>query len=227
MSMNAARKDFDALTRTIARGIKASVFVAIPATAGIFLIARPLVSAVFEHGQFKSTDTPIVAYTLVCYAVGLCGYFSQQIVTRAFYSMQDSKTPMKSAVLAVVVNIVLNLTLIWFMGTAGLALSTAICSYLQVAILVLALRRRLGHSILDGFCATLLKTIVAMALMALVGGGIISIMGNLPDNRWFNILRLAAVVPSAAAVYLLAAKLLRIEMLSLLTGAKREPSRAA
>ena len=218
MSSDAARKDFDALATTIARGIKAAVFIAIPATAGIFLVARPLVSAIFEHGKFESADTPVVAWTLSFYAAGLCGYFAQQILTRAFYSLQDSKTPMCSAVIAVFVNIVLNLTLIWFLGTAGLALSTAICSYLQVVILILVLRGRFEHSILDGFLATLVKTIVAMVFMVLVGAAIISLMAKLPDNRWFNVLRLAAIVPSAAAVYLLVAKILHIEMLSLLTG---------
>jgi len=223
MSSDAARGDFDALSKTIARGIKAAVFIAIPATAGIFLIAKPLISALLEHGHFASADTPIVAYTLSFYAVGLCGYFSQQITTRAFYSLQDSKTPMYSAVIAVLVNILLNLTLIWFMGTAGLALSTAICSYIQVVILILALRRSLlsqrsDYPILSGFSATLLKTIIATAIMCLVGTTIIYLMGTLPANRVFNVLRLAVVVPAAAAVYLLAAKFLRIEMLSLLIG---------
>jgi putative peptidoglycan lipid II flippase len=218
MSSDAARKDFASLAGTIARGIKAAAFIAIPATAGVYMVARPLVSAVFEHGEFKPTDTPIVACTLSFYALGLSGYFWQQITTRAFYSMQDSKTPMVSAIIAVLVNVVLNLTLIWPMGTAGLALSTAICSYLQVAILATVLRRRLGDTILNGLLPTLGKTIAATVLMCAVGGGIIFLMSGMPLDRWSNILRLAAVVPSAAAVYVLAAKLLRIEMLSLLTG---------
>ncbi len=221
MSAEAARNDFDALARTIARGIKAAVFVAVPATAGLFLVAVPLVSALFEHGEFTQNDTPVVAWTLSFYALGLCGYFSQQIVTRAFYSMQNSKMPAKTALVAVVVNVLLNLILIWFMGTAGLALSTAICSYLQVCILVFVLRRQLGHSVLDGLTSTVLKTFAATAVMWLVGTAIMTLCANLPDSRWFNILRLAVVVPSAAAVYLLAAKSLHIEMLSLLTGTKR------
>jgi putative peptidoglycan lipid II flippase len=218
MSSDAARKDFDALTKTIARGIRAAVFAAIPATAGIFLVAKPLVSAIFEHGKFKSADTPIVALTLSFYAVGLCGYFCQQITTRAFYSMQDSKTPARSALCAVAANIVLNLTLIWYLGTAGLAAATAACSYLQVIILVTVLRRKLGHSILDGLPATLMKTLAATAIMFLAGTAIMALMKSLPDGRSFDVLRLAVVVPSAAAVYVLAAKFLHIEMLSLFTG---------
>ncbi len=220
MSSDAARKDFGAFTKTAARGIRAAVFIAIPATAGIFLVAKPLVSAVFEHGEFKSADTPIVAWTLSFYAAGLCGYFLQQITTRAFYSMQDSKTPARSAVCAVVANVILNLTLIWFLGTGGLAAATALCSYLQVIILFTALRRRLGHSILDGLPVTLMKTLAATALMWLAGTAIMILMKNLAAGRLLDILRLAVVVPSAAGVYVLAAKLLHIKMLPLLTSGK-------
>ena len=218
MSAEAARGDFDALTKTLARGLRSAAFTAIPATAGIFLVARPLVSAVFQHGQFKTSDTAVVAWTLSFYAVGLCGYFAQLITTRAFYSMQDSRIPMRSALIAVCANIVLNLTLIWFMGTAGLALSTAICSYLQVAILVFVLRRRIGHSILDGLTATLLKTAAATILMCAAALAIMHILKDAPDNRLFNIVRLATAVPAAAAVFVLAAKFLRIKELSLLSG---------
>ena len=227
MSSDAAKKDFDALTKTIAKGIKGAVFVAIPATAGIFLVAKPLVSAIFEHGNFDSEDTPIVALTLSFYAVGLCGYFSQQVTTRAFYSIQDSKTPAKSAVYAVVANIFLNLTLIWFLGTAGLAAATAACSYLQVVILVRALRRKLGRSLLDGLRITLIKTLIATAIMFLTGSAIMSLCKKLPDGRVFDAFRLAVVVPSAVVVYTLAAKLLRIEMLSLFTGGKTRQEKKA
>ena len=220
MSSAATRKDFTALSNTIARGIKGAVFVAIPATAGIFLVAKPLVSAVFQHGHFTSADTPIVAWALSFYAVGLSGYFLQQITTRAFYSMQDSKTPARSAMFAVVANIILNLTLIWFLGTAGLAAATALCSYLQVIILVTVLRKRLGSAILDGLPVTLIKTLAATALMLVTGIIIMILMRNLPAERWFDVLRLAVVVPSSVAVYTLAAKLLHIEMLSLFSGRK-------
>lgn len=221
MSADAARKDFAALTQTMARGIRTAVFVAIPATAGIFLVARPLVSAVFEHGEFKSDDTPIVAWTLSFYAIGLCGYFLQQVTTRAFYSMQDSKMPAISALYAVGANIPLNLTLIWFLGTGGLAAATALCSYLQVVILVTVLRRKLGNSILAGLPTTLAKTLAATAFMWASGEVIIIAMSPLPPGRWSDVLRLAAIVPVAAIVYLLAAKVLQIEELSALTGRAR------
>jgi putative peptidoglycan lipid II flippase len=218
MSADAARKDFPALRTTISDGIKGSVFVAVPATVGLIIVAEPLICAAFQHGRFTDEDTAMVARTLAFYALGLCGYFAQQILARAFYAMQDSKAPMRSALTAVFVNVLLNLTLIWYLGRAGLACATAVCSYLQVAILVTVLRRRLGSSILDGLFVTVLKTFAATALMSLAAVAVLILMRNLPDGRVFDILKLAVVVPSAAAIYLLAAKFLRIPTLSLLTG---------
>jgi putative peptidoglycan lipid II flippase len=226
MSAEAARKDFDALQKTIARGLRAAVFVALPATVGLILVAKPLVSALFEAGEFTSDDSAKVAWTLCFYALGLTGYFTQQIVTRAFYSTKDSRMPARSALAAVFVNIFLNLTLIWYMGTAGLALSTALCSYLQVVILLRALRKRFSPHVLDGFFVTLLKTAAATVAMFLVVVAVIFMMQGLPETRLFSVIRLAAVVPCAAAAYILTAKALRIEALSLLTGGS-QPSKKA
>lgn len=224
MSADAARKDFAALRTTISKGMSATIFVALPATVGLIIIARPLISAAFEHGKFTAEDTNMVVKTLIFYTLGLCGYFAQQILARAFYSMQDSKVPMQSALVAVFVNAVLNLTLIWFMGRAGLACSTAVCSYLQVVILIIVLGRKLEHTILDGLSVTLLKTLAATGLMSLAAATIMILTRSLPHVRSSNILRLAAIVPTSAAVYLLAAKFLRIEMLSLLTSGKKAES---
>jgi len=221
MSADAARRDFEALRKTISKGIRGAVFVALPATVGLIIVARPLISAAFQHGRFARQDTDMVVRTLAFYALGLCGYFSQHILARAFYSMQDSTTPMRSALGAVFVNFVLNLILIWYLGQAGLACATAVCSYLQVVVLVVVLRRRLGPAILNGVFVTFAKTAAATAFMAAAGVAVIVGMRNLPVGRSFDALRLAAIVPSAAAAYIVAAKLLRVKMLSMLRGGKR------
>lgn len=223
MSADAAKKDYNALRKTFSLAIKAAFFVALPATIGLMLVAKPLVSVLFERGKFTAAHTDATSMTLLFYALGLCGFFTQQIVTRVFYSMQDSKTPVRSAMIAVAVNIILNLTLIWPMGTAGLALSTSLCSYLQVIIMIAVLRKRLGASILDGFTASIIKIIAATTACWLTGAGILILLSSLPETFRFDLLRLAAVVPSAIAAYILAAKLLRIEMLSLFTGTKNIP----
>jgi putative peptidoglycan lipid II flippase len=182
------------------------------------LIASPLISVWLRHGNFQATDIPGVVNALIFYSLGITGYFLQQIMVRAFYSLQDSRAPVRTGLIAVGVNFVLNIVLIWFLGTGGLAASTAFCSYLQVVILAVMLRKRFGKSILENLMATLVKTIVAVTVMWFVGRGVLIAMDDLPVDFWFNMLRLAAVIPSAAAIYWLAAKLLHIEELALIRG---------
>jgi putative peptidoglycan lipid II flippase len=216
MSAASARKDFAELGRTISRGFCACVFIAIPATVGLVATAKPLIAFAFQHGQFTGKDTNMVVWTLLFYALGLLGYFSQQVIVRAFYSMQNSKTPVISALTAVGVNVVLNLTLMWFLGTGGLALSTALCSYLQVVILATILQKQLGSTIFEGLAVTSAKTIAATLLMAAV----IVITAQMSGN-WPNVLKLALMVPTGTAAFLAAAKALKIEALSIFTGDKK------
>ena len=75
MSADMARGDYRALTKTISKGIRGTVFIALPATAGLILVAKPLISAVFQHGRFTQDDTKMVVLTLVFYSLGLFGYF--------------------------------------------------------------------------------------------------------------------------------------------------------
>jgi putative peptidoglycan lipid II flippase len=217
MSADAARGDFAALCRTVSRGFRSAVFVALPATVGLLIISRPLVSVILERGAFAADDTARTAGTLAFYVLGLTGYFAQQMLTRAFYSLQESAVPARSAVAAVCINIVLNLTLIWWLGTGGLALATAICSYVQVAILTLVIRRRFGPEILAGLGKAIWDTMLATFCMATV---VMAFSYFLADRA--GLLLLIVVVPAGAAVYVLAARLLHIEMLSLLVSGKRD-----
>jgi putative peptidoglycan lipid II flippase len=218
MSISAAKNDIPALAKIVSQGLRSALFIAIPATIGLAVTAEPLISLCFQHGRFSSTDTHNVVWTLLFYALGLTGFFLQQLLTRAFYATQDSKTPMKSALIAVFANIILNLTLIWPLGTGGLALSTAACSYLQAAILTTAIRRRLGPSVLNGLGTTLIKTIAATLCMSITAAITLWLSKNCPP-----VCKLLLTVPTAAAMFILAAKLLRIEMLSLLTAGRQKP----
>lgn len=215
MSADAARGDYKSLVQTISKGLRGAVFIACPATAGLIIVAKPLLSVLFQHGRFTADDTNKVTMTLICYSLGMCGYFGQQILAKTFYSMQDSKTPVKSAVIAVFANVILNLTLIWFIGTAGLAASTAVCSYFQVVILIMILRKRLKSTVLEGLFENTIKTLAGTFAMTLVCVLILLAMKNLPFNRLFDGIRLVTIIPTAIVVYIFVAKKLRNEMLSL------------
>jgi len=216
MSVDAAKRDFDSLRRTISWGMRCTIFVALPATAGLLLVSRPVVAVILERGEFTHADTIATAATLSFYVLGLAGYFAQQILTRAFYSLQESSVPARTAVVAVCVSLVLNLILVWPLGSGGLAAATAICSYLQVAMLVAALRRRLGRGVLSGAGRALRDTALATICMATVVAGVQHFLGE--SSR---ILALAVAVLAGTAVYGATARLLRIEMFSLFLGRGR------
>jgi len=216
LSANAARRDFASLRCTVSRGLRCSLFISIPATIGLLLVGEPLVRIIFERGEFRSADTIGTTFILAFYVLGLSGYIAQQVLTRVFYSLQQSDVPAKSAVVAVLVNICLNLTLVWFLGAGGLAASTAICAYIQVGVLATILRRRLGPDIFEGMGRAFLATVGATICMEAVLLALLHVLRYHGEG-----LQLALAVPAAAGTYLVVSRLGHIEMLSLLLGGRR------
>jgi putative peptidoglycan lipid II flippase len=223
LSAAAADQDEPLLSKTILKGFQLALFVALPATAGLILVARPLISVLYQHGEFSAEDTAQVRWVLIFYAVGLSGYFLQQLITRAFYSVKDSKWPARTAMIAVAVNVSLNLILIWPLGVKGLALATALCSYLQVAILWSILRKKFNLSISAQSRLIFLKTLLGTIIMALFGTVCLFAMSKLPEDRFFEFLRLAVLVVVCAGTYALAGRVLGSEMLGLLIKGRQGP----
>jgi putative peptidoglycan lipid II flippase len=222
LSAAAADKDELLLSKTVLNGFQLAFFVALPATAGLILVARPLTAVLFEHGQFAPEDTIEVRWVLIFYSVGLCGYFLQQLITRAFYSVKDSKWPARTAMIAVLVNVTLNLTLIWPLGVKGLALATALCSYLQVTILWCVLRKKFNLSISAQNLLILLKSLMGTLIMGVFGVICLVMLSRLPQSRFFEFLRLAVLVVVCVGVYSLAARLLNNKMFDLLIKGQKE-----
>lgn len=222
LSTAAAQKDFALLSRTVGRGIQATFFIALPATVGLMLVARPLVTVLFQRGKFTEHDSLITQRVLMFYAIGLCGYFLQQVVTRAFYSIQDSKWPARTAAFAVFISVILNLVLIWPLGAAGLALSTAICSYLQAAFLLLILGRQFKGWFQKGDIAGFVKTVAATAIMGGLGLMTAHLTSLWPISTRFDLLRIALLVAICSSGYLGASWILKNKMLSLLFRGRKQ-----
>lgn len=225
MSAEAAKKDYQALCRTVSLGVRAALFVALPCTIGLILVAKPFISVWLRHGNFRADDVPQVFWPLAFYAVGITGYFLQHIVVRAFHSLQDPMVPLRTGLLAVVANFLLAVVLVWFLGTGGLAVATAIAAYLQVALLFRTLHGRLGRGILTDVGPVLVKVAGATVCMAVAVSAVLYLFGryvnpNLP-GRYGELAGLCAAIPLGAFAYVLAAKRLRIDMLSLFIGVRR------
>ena len=129
---------------TLRRGLRLSLLIGLPSAAGLMVLATPVCRVVFEAGRFTTDDAARTAAVLTGYAAGLWAYTLTHVLTRAFYALDDAKTPLRVSLGLVGFNLTLNLTLVWPLGVAGLAWSTAISASLQVALLLVLLRRRVS-----------------------------------------------------------------------------------
>jgi putative peptidoglycan lipid II flippase len=221
MSAEAAKKDYQALCRVVSMGVRAAVFIALPCTVGLVLVAKPFISVWLRHGRFQATDVPQVFWPLAFYAIGITGYILQHIVVRAFHSLQDPVSPVRTGLLAVAANLTLSVALIWPLGASGLAAATAVSAYLQVGLLLWMLHRRLGGGILTGLWPTFSKTVVATIGMSAAVVLVLFLCRTMPlPDRYRDPAALCAALPVGAGIYVLAAKLLRNDMLGLLIGAR-------
>jgi putative peptidoglycan lipid II flippase len=144
ISRHTAASDTAGLRQTVANALRLTIVLNVPATIGLIVLARPIVSLLLERGRFGPDDTAATAAALICYAPGLVGYAAVKIASPTFYALRDSRTPVVVSAIAVVVNIALNLLLVRAMGFTGLALGTTIAAIVHAAILLWLLRRRVG-----------------------------------------------------------------------------------
>jgi putative peptidoglycan lipid II flippase len=206
LSRFAVEKKSEEFTAALAQGIRLVLYIALPATVGLVLVGKPLITVFFEWGDssFTPFDTQQTAWTLSFYALGLCAYCLQQLVVRAYYSYQDAVTPVKVALGVVGINLVLNLILIWPLGTGGLGLATVIGATVQVSILLVLLIRRHDIHFQHGILICLFKSLVATGLMT--GGCLLILRAVRPESA---IVELVAILFSALVIYAVASWLLK------------------
>ena len=124
------------------RGIEIALLLTVPAAAALLVIAEPIVSVLFERGAFDAATSEATAYALMAYAAGLPAYVLIKVLGPGFFARHDTTTPVKIAVVCVLVNVILNLTLIRFLAHVGIALATALSAWLNAMLLAWVLRRR-------------------------------------------------------------------------------------
>jgi len=120
------------------------LFFTIPAAVAFLIVPFELIQVLFERNRFTSEDTLNTAYALGAYAAGLPAYVLAKVFSPGYFARKDTKTPLKFAMVALVVNVSLNLALMGPFGHVGLAMATAISAWLNVALLCTGLIRR-GH----------------------------------------------------------------------------------
>ncbi len=167
VSRHAAREEFDGMRQTFSSALRLMLMMNVPATAGLMALATPIVALLFQHGRFTAADTAATASALVCYSIGLVGYSAVKLAVPTFYALHDSRTPVIVSGVTVLINVILNVTFVRYLGFRGLALGTALAALVNAGLLLVLLRRRLKS--LDGkrVAVALVKIVTASAVMAL------------------------------------------------------------
>lgn len=161
-----SRGDREGFGRLLDRTMRPLIFLSVPASIGLWLVRRPIVSVIFESGRFDAASTDLVSSALTWFAIGLVGYGVTEIVTRVFYAMRDTRTPVVTGVLTIILNLILCALFIQSLGHRGLALSLSVTTAAEAIIMMFFLRYRTGRVFSPGFFGWLVKVLLAGAAMA-------------------------------------------------------------
>jgi putative peptidoglycan lipid II flippase len=200
------------MKQTLARALGPLLFLTFPASIGLIAFRESIVQLILQFGTFSEESTRLVATGLAYFSVGLVAFAVVEAITRAFYAMQDTKTPVIAAVLTVAANIALSWILAPIMGHGGLALSISVTTSIEAAVLLGVLYRRIG-GLGSPLLVSVFRTSVAAAIMAAVAlwiGGPVAEATDPTDGRSIWSLGLFAfALATAGSTYLCAAWYLR------------------
>ncbi len=202
LAKQAAQKDFAALRQTFSSSLVMVFSLTIPATAGLILMARPIIRLIFEHGAFTSFDTLHTAQALIYYAYGLFAYSAVKIMVPVFYALNDTKYPVIGSFIAVTANIISIMLTINTFEFRAIALSTSCAMTINFFFLGCILYRKLTGFSLSYLARGILKILLASAVMAL------AIVILLNKMQWFlsgsiplQLMGVFFIIGSAATVY--------------------------
>jgi putative peptidoglycan lipid II flippase len=176
----ASAKKYPEFRQTLNQGLSYLAFANLIASAIALALAVPIVRLIFERGKFGPDATLRVGLSLACLAPGLLMFSMNNILGRAFYALNDIKTPMKISVLCLVLNLGFAFWLVQPYREAGLGVANTLSASLNLALLVYALRRKLKHLGLEGLVHALLVLVPA----AVLAGVIASVLGWLWDQKF-------------------------------------------
>ncbi|TVR20508.1 MAG: murein biosynthesis integral membrane protein MurJ [Anaerolineaceae bacterium] len=189
LSALAAEGDMDGYKARLASAMRGVLFLAIPASVGLILLGESLVS-VFERGEWTREHTQATAWALTFFAVGMAGHGLLEILSRAFYALADTWTPVKIGIGAIIGNIILSFIFIQFIGTpgsltrgpfAGLALANSLTTLIESAVLWWLLRRRIGGLHDAAILRSSGRGILATAVMAAIVLAVVAMLGDAPQ----------------------------------------------
>lgn len=168
LSKLSAEGNIEAFKKLLINSINFILIIMIPIIIGAIILSKPIIVLLYERGNFDSQSTLLTTSAFVFYSIGLIGIALKDLLTRSFFSIKNTKTPMYIGFFSVALNITLNLILVNYMGHNGLALATSITALVTTIPLILALKTKIGSLGLLNSVRVLLKTSVSGLVMGLI-----------------------------------------------------------
>lgn len=200
-------KDYRELGKSAGEAISTMALLVIPASLGLLIFSEPIVRLLFVGGAFSKQDGHMTAVVLSYYALGILGIGVREIISRIYYSVEDTRTPVINSVLIVGLNIILSFILSKIMGIRGLAFATTI-SFIIGALALLFHTKKIVPVVIDmkkGM--NLLKITFASIIMGLGSKGVFQLI----EGRWGSNLSLIISILVAGMIYALAILILQVE----------------
>ncbi len=212
MSRQAAAGQMDELKESLSFGLRLTLFITVPAMAGLMVCSTPVYSLLFMGGAFDYNKARMCGIALLYYAVGLSFVALVRVLVPAFYSLKDTRTPVKTAFVAFILNLVFSLLLMGPLLHGGLALASSLSSLCNMAMLLYMLRRKIGRFGGRAITVAGLKAVAASLPMALVvhlGMGLTD--WSLPGHKLVKAAVMTGAVGTGSLLFLFCAYLLRSE----------------
>ena len=198
-----ARGDADGYSALLDWGLRLSLLLSLPCAVALLVFPTPLVSVLFQFGAFKANDVQQTVLALMGYGVGLIGLIGVKILAPGFYARQDIRTPVKIAVVVLVLTQLMNLIFVPHLAHAGLALSIGLAALVNAAWLLIGLRRLGAYRPLPGWFGFALRVVLACTVMgaALAWAAQVVPWIALADHKLKQVGLLAACLVAAVVLY--------------------------
>ena len=211
LSRLAAGNEGDAFRDTIRSTLHASLFFVLPMSAGLMVVARPLISFVYGGGEFDDFSVQITSAALGWVSLGMVGYAGQNILSRAYFAQQSGKIPLIAGAASIGVNILLCMMLTDTLAVSGLAIASAVSSTVYALLLLLPMERKGQGVLTKAFCLDFLKMLIATVLMAAAAAFAHRAVSGLVSGKMGELVTLGVSACAGVVVYFAAAFVLRLE----------------
>lgn len=219
LSKLSTENNSEEFANSVAKSVNCINLLVMPITVGAIVLSTPVVRLLFERGAFDERSTTLTATALVFYSVGMVAFGLREILGKVFYALKDTKTPMVNGVIAMVLNVILNIALVRVMGHGGLALATSLSAIICIFLLFISLKKKIGYYGQDKIRTTFIKALIASVCMGIVTYFVYKFFNNMLGLGFIQeAIELGISVGLGAAVYGILMIVFKVEEIDMLMG---------